>query len=294
MPDDQTQQDVTPVPIDEPTVQTRIDEPPHDLSWRRVAQYGAALIGLGLIVFAVALGEYRTNIGARWVGAYLADINTRRQASGRLWKMITSTEAARKSLPDSTTAPLQMPTNLPELVRHHRLSVDRIPESGVPGYFAIQVAAVNRDQRDDIDAERLIDGSRIHQIGNAILDQAILDPSPYIRSARRRALEMSQSLDELEPEVADSTAMIPPDSIAASVAETFTAVLLEEKLGELRASLHNDWETGALQQIFLNRGLGDYQGELHYADETRTSVRFRLTIASVVEILGNPEEEASP
>ena len=83
-------------------------------------------------------------------------------------------------------------------------------------------------------------------------------------------------------------------SIAASVIETFTAVILEARLDRLKTRLLTEWDDGRIEQIFLNRGLGVYEGELYYSDQTRPRVTFRISTDAVSTILGLPIAETTP
>jgi hypothetical protein len=265
----------------------------------------AAVIGvLGCLVLGAGYAEYRTNFFAESLGSYLAGTNPGRPSAGRLWEIITSEEIARSTLPDSQLVE-RAPSDLPPLVRNHRLSFERIPQEGIPGYFAILVEIVPPEQQKEVDAGRLVDGTRLHRLGLATLSKAAFDPGPYLSDARKKATEMGSGFALPLTEVTVDTTLAPdssqteetlralsPDSIAASVVETFTAVILEERLDELRNHIRSDWTQGLISQLFVNRALGVYQGELYYSDPSKPSVVFALTTEDVSAILGFSAEEA--
>lgn len=279
-------------------------------TYRYLAASGVVLL---LLAAGSAYLEYRTNVVARVLGAYLANNNASRSSTGRLWDLITSETEARRSLPDSLLE-RTIPTNIPTLVQTRRLSIERIPEEGLPGYFAILTQAVPTSEREIVDAARLVDGVRIHRIGRTILEAAQLDPAPFLLEARRRAVAMGQEVGVLEPpddyasfpDKADTpgafveadTAGVqpslisvqPPDSIAASVVETFASVILEEKLTTQKLLILADWNDGSIAQVFVNRGLGDYQGELYYLDSDHPSVNFTILAERLSAALGLPNE----
>ena len=76
--------------------------------------------------------------------------------------------------------------------------------------------------------------------------------------------------------------------------ETFTAVILEARLDRLKTRLLTEWDDGRIEQLFLNRGLGAYEGELYYSDQTRPRVTFRISTDAVSTILGLPIAETTP
>jgi len=189
-------------------------------------------------------------------------------------------------------------------VQTRRLSIERIPEEGLPGYFAILTQNVPTSEREIVDAARLVDGVRIHRIGRTILEAAQLDPSPFLLEARHRAEAMGKEVEALEPADdhvtrADRTGflsvgtigVLPPDSIAASVVETFASVILEEKLTSQKRLILADWDDGQIAQLFVNRALGDYQGELYYLDTDRPTVYFTILSDSLSAVLGLSSEE---
>jgi hypothetical protein len=195
--------------------------------------------------------------------------------------------------------------DLPLLVSNNRLSSERIPDEGIPGYFAILVDAVPEYMRNAVDAGRILEGSRRHRLGLAILSRASFDGTPYLADARRRASEMGGELpapldetDPVEETPLDSTLTedglktLSSDSIAASMIETFTTVILEDRLENLRKTVSLDWTQGSIHQLFLNRALGDYQGELHYADPSEPSISFRITIEDVSAVLNLPVDKS--
>jgi hypothetical protein len=293
------------------------------------------LAAAGVILLLLAAGsaylEYRTNAVARILGAYLADNNASRSSTGRLWDLITSETEARRSLPDSLLE-RTIPTNIPTLVQTRRLSIERIPEEGLPGYFAILTQTVPTSEREIVDAGRLVDGVRIHRIGRTILEAAQLDPAPFLLEARLRAEAMGKEVEALEqaddhPSLAvqtdslaadtagavaglaglqadtagaqadtaevqaDMIGVQPPDSIAASIVKTFASVILEEKLTAQKRLILADWNNGSIAQIFVNRGLGDYQCELYYLDSDHPSVNFTILADRLSAALGLPNEE---
>ena len=86
----------------------------------------------------------------------------------------------------------------------------------------------------------------------------------------------------------DGLKTLSSDSIAASMIETFTTVILEDRLEDLRKTAGLDWTQGSIHQLFLNRALGDYQGELHYTDPSEPRISFRITIEDVSSVLNLP------
>ena len=270
-----------------------------------------AAVILLLLAAGTTYVEYHTNAIARALGAYLADNNESRSSTGRLWDLITSETEARRSLPDSRLE-RTIPTNIPTLVQTRRLSIERIPEEGLPGYFAILTQNVPTSEREIVDAARLVDGVRIHRIGRTILEAAQLDPTPFLLEARHRAEAMGKEVEALEPAddhvtradrtdslTVDTTGflsvgtigVLPPDSIAASVVETFASVILEEKLTSQKRLILSDWDNGQIAQLFVNRALGDYQGELYYLDTNRPTAYFTILSDSLSAVLGLSSEE---
>lgn len=263
-----------------------------------------ALTSLTCLVLGAGFAEHRTNFVARSLGGYLTDTNHDRHSTGRLWDLITSEDEVRSKRPDPQWVEPVL-QDLPLLVSNNRLSSERIPDEGIPGYFAILVDAVPENMRNAVDAGRILEGSRRHRLGLAILSRASFDATPYLADARRRASEMGGELpaplDEtgpVEKTSVDSTLSedvlktLSSDSIAASMIETFTTVILEDRLEDLRKTASLDWTQGSIHQLFLNRALGDYQGELHYTDPSEPSISFRITIEDVSAVLNLPLDKS--
>ena len=69
-----------------------------------------------------------------------------------------------------------------------------------------------------------------------------------------------------------------------------TDVLIEEKLEQTRKQTSAAWMNGDIQQIFLNRDLGDFRGEVYFHDVARPSLLFKLALADVHTLFGVPQE----
>ncbi len=273
---------------------------------RKIVGILAAVSVCICILIAVGYTEYRTNYGARLLGSYLADINITRPSTGRLWELISSEQQARIVLPDSAAVPPRLPSDLPPLVQSFRLSTDRIPEDGLPGYLAILVEPIPEDRRGAADAPRLIEGSHLHRLGRTIIARATFDPTPFVPEVKRAAAALGKSIDLTESDAThrstvadtassrDSIRALSDDVISTSVVETFTAVLLEERLARFSLTLTAHWDKGRIHQLFINRALGDYQGEIYYASSNSPSVNFRITIDDLSEIVGVPVATGAP
>lgn len=257
-----------PIPPDEPR------------SFRRLPIIAGAAGVCLLTTLTLAYTEYRTNIVAHSLGNYLADINTTRTSTGRLWDLISSEAQARSALPDTASIVTDLPTNLPPLVQNHRLTVYRIPDDGTPGYVAIQVDPIRDPASGGVDAARLVEAARLHKLGAAILKSATYDRTPFYEAARARATEMNRDLSaQMDP--------TDPDSSAAAVIETFTDVLVDERVAQHASDLLTAWDDGNIQQVFLNRALGDYRGEIHFTDPGQTSAAFTLSVEDVTRIFND-------
>ena len=114
----------------------------------------ASLVACTITVVGAGYLEYRTNVVAQALGSYLADINVSRASTGRLWDQISSEQVAREAIPDSTIRLDTPPSDLPPLVRRNSLFLERIPETGIPGYLTIQVDPVP-DRNDIVETHRL-------------------------------------------------------------------------------------------------------------------------------------------
>lgn len=275
---------------------------------RKTLTVVASFVAAGLLALAVGYAEYRTNVVARTLGSYLADVNATRPSTGRLWDLISSEREARSVLPDSAVS-LPAPSDIPPLVRAHRLTVERIPADGPPGYLAVLAETVA--DPDIPDAARLVSGVRVYRVGRRLLEAATFDTAPYLAEARAEAERMAAALDDAAPDedgpidppvteslpdtstqAADTLQILPADTIAASVVETFTAVLLEDRAARVKAAALADWDAGRIQQVFLNRDLVDYRGELHLADPAAAALGFRVPAPAVNAALGLPVEQA--
>ncbi len=283
----------------------------------RPALYVAGtLAAIACLAAAAGYLEYRTNVVAKVLGDYLAGTNRSRASTGRLWELIASENEARRALPDSISTVDEIPSDLPANVRYNRLSLERIPEVGMPGYLAILAHAVPPAERDIVDTRRLVDGSRHHRLGRSVLDHAKFDATAFTQEARRQATEMARKLDASDLQTAlksdiritgatieredslrtpeASLRTLSLDSISTSVIETFVSVILEDRLDRLKTRILKEWDDGQIEQLFLNHGLGAFEGELYYSDQTRPRITFRVSSENVAAILGLPTERAAP
>ena len=256
-----------------------------------------ALVTCAITIVIIGYLEYRTNVVAQALGSYLVDINVSRASTGRLWDQISSEQVARTAIPDSTIRLDTPPSDLPPLVRRNSLSLERIPETGIPGFLAIQVDPVP-DRNDIVETHRLIYGSRLARLGRDILERAEFDATAFLNEANSRATEMAAGLEseesstELDTTVATDSTLVSHDAIRASVTETFVGVILEEHAARLKQEALADWYAGHIHQLFLNRALGDHIGELYYADPERSHSRFRLPNATASELFDVVSESA--
>ena len=270
---------------------------------KRLALALLALALTGAFAFSLAYFEHRTHSVSMALGRYLVGTNEHRPATGRLWDVISSETEARSVLPDSVVADT-LPSDLVPLVRNTRLTLHRIPESGLPGYLSIITEDISTDIRATTETGRLITGNRLHRLGRTLLASAAFDPSPFLDDARKIASRMRLDLpketipstepDHLDSSVVDTIPTLPQDIIAVALEETFVSVILEQKLAQLTKQTLSDWDAGHIQQLFVNRSLGNHTGEAYFVDASQPRLRFTVSTSNLRVLLNLPPEPILP
>ena len=264
----------------------------------RLLSFVIALIIITLISAGTAYIEYRTNWFAQRLGALLLSTNALRPQTGTLWKQILAQSQTQQSI--DTKDPLPTPqTGLPEPVLHNHFAISRVPDTGPPGYVAIYKTPLANTDPNVRSLGDVINSLRIYRQGLAIVKVLHLPDVHFHAQIHRQVEDLYADLGDIQtlaPDTAiqvDSLGILDPNSLKAAVFAELAAEIIPNLRKRDHASMIAFYEKGNITQIFLNRDLGRFRGELHF-EENLTPVEFEIDASTVAKIMNLPKTPDRP
>ncbi len=254
---------------------------------RAVASLFAVCVLLMVLGGTAATFEYRTNWIAKWVGNVLADTNTYRRAAGGVWAQLRARAEVQGTFEGEAAVFLpEGGEGLPEAVSGGRFEMERVPETGMPGFVAVWRTPVGSEAQRDV--PELVESLRIFRAGLALLEAAAFPDVRYRGRVRQEVAALYRQVGG-----ADEVTEVYADSVKAAVAAELAREITDRLRREEQAVMRKGYRAGRVGQVLLQRGLGRYEGEISYHDPEIPGVSFEVAPEQIARIfkVDIPEDE---
>ncbi len=249
---------------------------------KRVLKAVASLFTASLLLMVLggtaATLEYRTNWIAKWVGNVLTDTNARRRTVGGVWVQLRARAEAQETFDGGAAVSLpESREGLPEAVSAGRFEMERVPETGMPGFVAVWRTPIGSGEQRDM--PELVESLRIFRAGLALLEAAALPDVRYRGRVQQEVAALYRQVGGV-----DEVVQVAADSVVAAVAAELAREITDRLRREEQAVVLKDYRAGRVGQILLQRGLGRYEGEVSYHDPETPGVSFEIAPEQVARI----------
>lgn len=256
----------------------------------------AALGVLACIGIGAAWQDYQTNWFSRRLGRFLDNTNRLRPQEGTIWQQIQAQTRTRETI-DPNDVPLNdIQSGLPDPVNRNRFQLNRIPDTGMPGYVGLWKTPLPNINVSDRNLNDIATSLRIYKQGLALIETLeLLDIQfhPQVQAqveqlyAQMGDINTLATPDTLLDSEGDTLIVIAPDSTKAVVFEELAANIIPDLKQKEKAALVRDYKNNRIAQLVLHRGLGHYEGEL-YRENNTTPLPFEIETNAVLRILNIP------
>ena len=251
------------------------------------------LAAVGLLGLASAWIDYETNWVARRLGRFLVRTNHWRTETGDVWQRLEARSHALETLSTRDAEALrEMADGLPGPVQQRRFQIERIPETGPPGYVGIWKTRLANADPDVRALGEVITSLRVYAQGRAVMANLALPDVHFHAQVQAQVAGWYTQLGELDLQAdtliaadGDTLHTLDPDSLRSAVFGELAVEIIPELKKKAEENLMRDYEAGRIGQIFLHRDLGRYRGELYREGAEQMPIHFKLGSEIVLQML---------